>query len=89
MYTKCISYKSKTTIRVLGNCKNLDHLTLISNFEAEMKELIAQKKAYLNTTIPKDLLKSLKVLAAQEGVRINYLLKEAIQDILRKYDKKH
>ncbi len=54
-----------------------------------MKELTTQKKAYLNTTIPKDLLKSLKVLAAQEGVRINFLLKEAIQDILRKYDKKH
>lgn len=48
-----------------------------------------QKKAYLNTTIPKDLLKSLKVLAAQEGVRINFLLKEAIQDLLKKYEKKH
>jgi len=48
-----------------------------------------EKKAYLNTTIPKDLLKSLKVLAAQEGVRINYLLREAIQDLLKKYEKKH
>ncbi len=48
-----------------------------------------QKKAYLNTTIPKDLLKSLKILAAHEGVRINHLLKEAIQDLLKKYDKKH
>jgi len=48
-----------------------------------------EKKAYLNTTIPKDLLKSLKILAAQEGVRINFLLKEAIQDVLKKYEKKH
>ena len=47
-----------------------------------------KEKAYINTTIQKNLHKSLRVLAAHEGVRINTLLEEAIQDLLKKYEKK-
>jgi hypothetical protein len=45
-------------------------------------------KTYINTTIKADLLRSLKVLAAQEDKRINQLLEEGIQDLLEKYEKK-
>jgi hypothetical protein len=45
-------------------------------------------KSYINTTITSALLTSLKVLAAQQGKRLNILLEEAIQDLLKKYDKK-
>lgn len=44
-------------------------------------------KSYINTTVTAELLKSLKVLAAQEGVRINQLLEEAIKDLLKKHEK--
>jgi len=43
------------------------------------------KKKYINTTINEDLLRSLRVVAAQEGVKINQLLEEAIQDLLKKH----
>jgi len=43
------------------------------------------EKSYLNTTIPKDLQRSLRILAAHEGQRINTLLEEAISDLLEKY----
>ena len=46
------------------------------------------KKSYINTTVATDILKSLKILAAQEGMRLNQLLEEAIQDLLKKYEKK-
>lgn len=53
-----------------------------------MRKNAAENKSYLNTTLPRDLIKSLKVLAAEEGVRINNLLEEAIRDILKKYSTK-
>jgi hypothetical protein len=46
------------------------------------------KKNYINTTVRNDLLISLKVLAAQKGMRMNQLLEEAIQDLLKKYENK-
>ena len=46
------------------------------------------EKEYINTTIKKSLLRSMKILAAQEGVRLNRLLEEAMQDLLAKYEKK-
>jgi len=46
------------------------------------------KKTYINTTVSDDLLRSLRVLAAQEGVRMNQLLEEAILDLLKKHEKK-
>ena len=45
-------------------------------------------KAYINTTVNTDLLRDLKVLAALRGVRMNQLLEEAIQDLLKKYERK-
>jgi hypothetical protein len=45
-------------------------------------------KSYINTTITSDLLTSLKVLAAQQGKRLNILLEEAIRDLLKKYEEK-
>ncbi|MBW1706380.1 MAG: ribbon-helix-helix domain-containing protein [Deltaproteobacteria bacterium] len=46
------------------------------------------EKSYINTTVNSSLLKSLKVLAAKESSRLNQLLEEAIQDLLKKYEKK-
>ncbi len=46
------------------------------------------KKSYINTTVSTDLLKSFKILAAQEEMRLNQLLEEAIRDLLKKYEKK-
>ena len=43
------------------------------------------EKSYINTTIENGLLRSLRILAAEQGVKINSLLEEAIRDILEKY----
>ena len=48
---------------------------------------MAERKMY-NTTLNVDLLRTLKVLAAQTDKRQNNLLEEAIQDLLKKYEKK-
>jgi len=48
---------------------------------------MAERKMY-NTTLNVDLLRKLKVLAAQTDKRQNNLLEEAIQDLLKKYEKK-
>jgi len=46
----------------------------------------SSNKSYINTTLNPGLLRSLKVLAAQKGMRLNQLLEEALQDLLRKYE---
>ena len=48
---------------------------------------MAERKMY-NTTLDIDLLRNLKVLAAQTDKRQNQLLEEAIKDLLKKYEKK-
>jgi predicted HicB family RNase H-like nuclease len=48
----------------------------------------SSEKSYINTTVDTDLLRSLKILAAEKGKRLNQLLEEAINDILKKYEKK-
>ena len=48
---------------------------------------MAERKMY-NTTLDVDLLRKLKVLAAQTDKRQNNLLEEAIKDLLKKYEKK-
>jgi predicted DNA-binding protein len=45
------------------------------------------RKTY-NTTLQSDLIKRLKILAAETDKRQNDLLEEAIQDLLKKYEKK-
>ena len=41
-----------------------------------------------NTTLRVDLIKSLKLLAVNEDSRVNDLLEEAIEDLLKKYENK-
>ncbi|MBW1784853.1 MAG: ribbon-helix-helix domain-containing protein [Deltaproteobacteria bacterium] len=48
---------------------------------------MAKRKMY-NTTLDTDLLRKLKILAAQMDKRQNDLLEEAIQDLLKKYGEK-
>ncbi len=45
------------------------------------------RKSY-NTTLRADLMKRLRILAAQQEKRQNDLLEEGIQDLLKKYEKK-
>lgn len=46
---------------------------------------MAERKMY-NTTLDVELLRKLKVLAAQTDKRQNDLIEEAIQDLLKKYE---
>jgi predicted transcriptional regulator len=46
------------------------------------------KRKMYNTTLDSDLTKKLKILAAHMEKRQNDLLEEAIQDLLKKYEKK-
>jgi hypothetical protein len=41
-----------------------------------------------NTTLRIDLIRDIKILAAKKDARVNDLLEEAIQDLLKKYEKK-
>ena len=43
------------------------------------------KRKMYNTTIDVDLLRELRILAAESDLRQNDLLEEAIQDLLKKY----
>ncbi len=47
----------------------------------------SERKGF-NTTIRTDLLRGLKILAAEKDLRINDLLEEAMEDLLKKYEKK-
>lgn len=47
----------------------------------------AERKNY-NTTLRIDLIRSLKILAAKKDLRVNDILEEAIQDVLKKYEGK-
>ena len=47
-----------------------------------------KKRIHYNTTLDANLLKQLKFLSIEENKRHNDLLEEAIQDILKKYEKK-
>jgi len=46
------------------------------------------EKILYNTRVDKELLKEFKILAIKEEKRQNELLEEAIQDLLKKYEKK-
>ncbi len=45
---------------------------------------MAKRKMY-NTTLDADLIREIKILAAQLDIRQNDLLEEAIDDLLKKY----
>ena len=44
-----------------------------------------QKRKNYNTTLKIDLIRSLKILAAETDSRVNDLLEEAIEDLILKY----
>ena len=46
-----------------------------------------ERKNY-NTTLRIDLIKKLKFLAVEKDARVNNLLEEAIEDLLKKYENK-
>jgi len=46
-----------------------------------------ERKNY-NTILRVDLIKKLKLLAVNEDARVNDLLEEAVENLLRKYEKK-
>lgn len=46
------------------------------------------KKVFFNTTVSENLIKKFNILAIEQGKRQNQLLEEAIQDLLKKYEKK-
>ena len=46
------------------------------------------KKVFFNTTVSESLIKKFKILAIKQSKRQNQLLEEAIQDLLKKYEKK-
>ena len=50
--------------------------------------MVKSGKSYINTTVDTELLKSVKMLAIQEGTRLNQLLEEAMRDLLKKHEKK-
>jgi len=47
-----------------------------------------KKRIHYNTTLDETLLKGLKYLSIETNKRHNDLLEEAIQDLLKKYEKK-
>jgi hypothetical protein len=46
----------------------------------------SERKGF-NTTVKANLLKNLKILAVQKDLRVNDLLEEAIEDLLKKHEK--
>lgn len=46
------------------------------------------KKVFFNTTVPESVIKKFTILAIQIGKRQNELQVEAIQDLLKKYERK-
>jgi hypothetical protein len=50
-----------------------------------MLSLMKEKRKNYNTTLRTDLIRSLKILAAETDSRVNDLLEEAIEDLILKY----
>jgi len=49
---------------------------------------MAKNRTHFNTTLDVDLLKQIRFLAIEKSKRVNDLLEEAIQDLLKKYERK-
>ena len=67
---------------------DVNQSTMLLLIKRRYKIVKPPEKSYINTTVNTDLLRSLKVLAAQKDTRLNRLLEEAIQDLLKKHEKK-
>ena len=50
--------------------------------------MIKKKRKPYNNMLDRELIKNLKILAAKQEKKQNDLLEEAMQDIIKKYDKK-
>ena len=50
---------------------------------------IYMAKITYNTRLEEDLVKKFKILAIEQGKRQNDILEEALQDLLKKYEKPH
>jgi hypothetical protein len=50
--------------------------------------MIKKKRKPYNNMLDRELIKSLKILAAKQDKHQNDLLEEAMQDLLKKYEKK-
>jgi hydroxypyruvate isomerase len=68
-----------------GDRKSLRAGVAIHNMGLEMLTGITKRKMY-NTTLDSELIRRIKILAAQLEKRQNDLLEEAIKDLLHKYD---
>ena len=60
---------------------------IVTDISIEVQCNMSKRKMY-NTTIDADLIKEIKILAAQLDKRQNDILEEAIQDLLEKYKSK-
>ena len=50
----------------------------------QIKNILAKKK-FFNITLESDIIRQIKLLAAQQYRKQNELIEEAIQDVLKKY----
>jgi septum formation inhibitor-activating ATPase MinD len=51
-------------------------------------KMIKKKRVPYNNMLDRELIKNLKILAAKQEKKQNDLLEEAMQDLLKKYEKK-
>jgi len=58
------------------------------SFKRNCKDFFMGEKKVFSTRIDEDLIKRLKHRAVDEGASLTTLLEEAIQDLLKKYEKK-
>lgn len=61
---------------------------LISTYKYGIRNSMKPERKTYNTTLQIDLIKKLKILSAETDKRQNDLLEEAIQDLLKKYEKR-
>ena len=59
----------------------------VANYILYIKVMDEERKSY-NTTLRKDILKKIRILAALTDKRQNDLIEETLLDLLRKYTKK-
>ena len=60
----------------------------ISSYQFNLADKNMNNRKMYNTTLDSDLIRKIKILAAQLEKRQNDLLEEAIQDLLKKYQRK-
>jgi len=69
-------------------CRHCQVFLLLSTKEDDKHRLMKPERKTYNTTLKIDLIRKLKILSAENDTRQNDLLEEAIEDLLKKYEKK-